>query len=367
MNKAAWNFESWLSAPFLKKLAAQQVYDLMVSIKEIQASGVLECAIDNGGVRNISFRLGKPLSGREQISEILQLADIVVAWMPQSADRGAAKSGPKDGEDPLKRLRERIQGVFSECNITPTSDRWLAVVEKADIFANSQGTNDFSGGSILTGMVAQINGAFADVLRNKPLHRFTLDCGGLRMGYEALGGDWTTLYRVPAEHQNNAVNCTKRLREVLADRIQGAPFAVHSRVTERQRGTYAMVRPQWYRQLERALRSDLKETENSWSHIWFKHGGTFVYSMDNHGDSKQEIDGALEQLLSLIRDAFEPLVGSPTRNLVLHAQGTTIWVDFTDNGFWATRFDSNDIMFRSTAERLATLGLDRIRNAFAAA
>lgn len=336
---------------------------MMVTIRDRQISGIMECAVDNGGVFSVMFHGGKPITSRDRIAQVLNRDSVVVAWMPHSDAEISARRNAGAGDSEDDRLRRRLQEAMAGHAVFADKSGWFSVVRKTEIFALSLGQEDFSGGGILTGLVAQVNGAFADVLRNKPLVRFTLDCGGARLGYEALGGEWTTLYKVPADRQGDAVACTRQIRKILGERTGGELYAVQSRLTDRLKSTYAMFRPQWYRQLERSLRRELKEADTAWSHIWFKFSANFVYSMSLEGEANQEVDGSLEQLLRLIRQAFEPLGLGIACNLVLHSTGTTIWTDFFPEGFWATRFDGDTVTLRSTAGRIASLGEQRLRSA----
>lgn len=349
-------FDRWVQAPFLQQLNGRQLFDLLQSIHRGHYSGVAECALEDGRVSVLRFDDGTPLAERDEVSRLVGRDSVVVAWMP-------GRSEARSGEDTLSRERtERNRDLAELVRQTVTRDLpdlddkgWIAFLDRDELLAAAGGQ---VGLRSVTGLVAQVNGVFGDVLRDRPLSRFNLDFHGERFGFQRIDGERSLLYRKPRSVEQKRFQQTlNELRETLLQSSGGAnEYDLRSNASVRRETSYAMLRPQLYRRIDRAIRARFAEFGTEWDHIWFQRQPRVVYSMPRDGHSQQEIDSSLAQLLGLVRQGFEPLVGTPAANLVLHAPGATIWCDFFAQGFWATRFDQEGVVFRSVAEEVAQGG-----------
>lgn len=356
------SFSNWLAAPFLKELSGKQLYEVMLAIKEGGVTGECECYVENGNAFVLHFVEGQPTSDKAKIAEILKRKSIVCAWMPGKTGLSAKPDRLATERDAA--VRADFATLMAELGAFAADNHWLILLHQADIVASSE-QSDASGANLATALVAQINGTFREMTRDKTLQRFSLDFGGTRFGFETLGGSWSAVYRLHEAHQAEARSCTTRLRELLAPHAANeGVFAIKSAAVEQADAKYCLVRPQTYQKIETDFRAWAEKLEAPWDSFWFQYDGDIIFSVEKRGEGQQQIGGAFAELNHLVRGGFERLTGKPASNFVLYADEITLWCDFFEKGFWATRFADDKTGYRRSAEQAARHGWGLAEKAF---
>lgn len=351
------SFANWLAAPFLKELSGKQLYDVMVAIKEGGVTGECECYVENGNAFVLHFVDGQPISGRDKVAQVLKRPSIVCAWMPGKT--GAAAQT----DDRIASLKRDVAAVLAGSTAFAADDHWLIVLRQAEVIASSERT-DASGSNLATALVAQINGTFRDITCDRPLQRFSLDFGGTRFGFETLGGSWSAVYRLHEARQTEARDCTQALKDLLKPHAaQEAAYLMRSEATEHVDAKYCMVRPQAYQRIESEVREWIPQLDVPWDCVWLQYDSDVVFSVEKRGEAQQQIGGAFAELNQLVRSGFERLTSTPASNFVLYADELTLWCDFYELGFWATRFADDKNGYRRSAEQIARYGWSQAEKA----
>lgn len=358
------SFSAWLSAPFLKELSGKQLYEVMLAIKDGGITGECECYVENGNAFVLHFIEGQPTADKAKVAEILKRKSIVCAWMPGKTSGSGISKALTTTTDRFAEIRAAIEPLLNNHGLFTSDDRWLILLHQTDIIVSSE-RSDASGGGLATALVAQINGSFRDITQQKHLQRFSLDFAGTRFGFESVGGAFSVVYRSHQSRQQETKQCTSDIRRILAEHAaKTEAFTMRSVVNERSDAKYCLVRPQIYQKIEADFRKWVETLRVPWDCFWFQYDSDITYAAPRHGEAQQEIGGAFAQLNTLVRQGFERLTGNQARNFVLYADGLTLWCDFFDKGFWATRFSDDKIGFRRSAEEAAHKGWSYAERAF---
>ncbi len=372
MNTTAstWSFDSWLSAPFLKELSGKALYDMMVAIRTGSVTGEVECYVEQGQAYVLRFEDGQPAFDKAKVAEVLKRPSVVCAWMPgKAAGRGIAESLARDrGESTLDTvigdIGSRAQDLLGTREVFSRPDHWLLLLHGTEVvFATD--TSGAAGANLATGLVAQINAGFRDITHDKPLQRFSLDFEGTRFGFQTFAGSWSVVYRSRGDDQGELLDAVGALRDVIdsADLVE-PESAMKSLAADRNETEYCLVRPRLYKEVGRQFRDWFESIGEPWDCFWFQYDDVIIYREPRNDEGQQEKNSAFAQLIDLIRQGFERLTNQRASNFVLYADGATVWCDFFEHGFWATRYADDKNGYRRTAEQAANTGWQLVEETF---
>ncbi|RMF15875.1 MAG: hypothetical protein D6761_07150 [Candidatus Dadabacteria bacterium] len=350
----AAGYESWLQAPFLQPFHGKAFYELLKAIRDGAVTGEAECAISGGQVRVLHFQDGKPTGQRETIAALVREPQIVVAWMPGKTAR--------DDSATLVNRSAIVDLIQRQCSgIADGESGWLQVYYGNErLYAQGDaGTAGFA-----SGLVAQINGTFREIVADQTLRRFSLSSPVSRFGYESLGGSYSAFYRCAPEEQADMLTRLDTLRSDLSEMsTYSGPFEMRSSAGGPGEAEYCLIRPSLYQKLDAAILNQLEETDLPWSAFWLQGDAGITWQHRRGTDPMQQRADPFEALVELVRQAFADDSGGPS-DMVLYTNALTIWCDLFDEGFWAIRLDDAEQGFRRRTSALAARVHRMMRRAF---
>lgn len=344
--------ENWIRAPFLRELSGKDLFGVLSVIKREQATGAMELAISAGVVEMLHFQGGKPVEGAEKVAALCRRDSLVVAWMPGkvSAQRDEATLPPTPTLEQELADALRIRPSFRD------GEAWAVIARHTEVVAQS--SNAIAGLRSIVGLVAEINGTYSTLFDGRHVERACIAFSRHRYGMALLGGPWMLVYRIAPEQQADLNAVAEAARGALArgardnggDVLRLVSTAGSSRQTE-----YVRFRPRVFDPLQRAIQSRLTMREHTWVKTWFRpEGQNVVAIVPREGEPKQEIDGDFEALVTAVSGDFAKVAGEAPIDMVLHADGSTLWVVFGGQGsFIANRFDTRDLIYKFLAYELA--------------
>lgn len=345
---------AWIGAPFLRELSGQDLFRVLGVVKQEHASGTMELAVSAGVVEMLHFDEGRPREASEKIAALCRRDALVVAWMP-----GRPKVRHDQDEEtmpPAPTLEEALNAALRTGAAFRSESAWAVVTRRTEIVARS--SDQIPGLQSIVGLVAEVNGTFSRLLDERHVERACIATVGHRYGMALLGGPWMVVYRIAPDHQADLNATVEAVRDVLrggAADIGSDAFRIASKLGSRRQTEYVRFRPRLYEPLQRSIQQALTLREHTWVQTWFRpEGQSVVAIVPRHGEPRQEIDGDFEALVSAVTGDFGRVIGDRPVDMVLHADGATIWCVFgADGGFIANRFDTRELIYKWMAHDLA--------------
>lgn len=345
---------TWIGAPFLRELSGQDLYHVLTVIKQERASGTMELAISAGVVEMLHFDEGKPQEGSEKIAALCRRGALVVAWMP---GRPRAHAGQDENTlPPTPTLEDALHQALQTAAAFRSGEAWAVVTRRTEVVARSN--EQIPGLQSIVGLVAEVNGTFSRLLDERHLERACIATVDHRYGMALLGGPWMVVYRITPGHQadlNDTVEAARRVLHDGAANIGEDAFRIASRAGSKRQTEYVRFRPRLYEPLQRSIQQALALRERTWVQTWFRpEGQSVVAIVPRSSDPRQEIDGDFEALVAAVTGDFGRVVGERPVDMVLHADGATLWCVFgADGGVIANRFDTRELIYKWLAHDLA--------------
>ena len=345
---------TWIGAPFLREISGQDLFQVLTVIKQEQASGTMELAISAGVVEMLHFEEGKPREGNEKIAVLCRRDALVVAWMPGRPKTPAGRD--EDTLPPTPTLEDALHKALQTAPAFRSGAAWAVVTRRTEIVACS--SEQIPGLQSIVGLVAEINGTFSRLLDERHLERACIATNEHRYGMSLLGGPWMVVYRIAPDHQADLNDTVEAVRDVLrhgAADVGEDAFRIASRAGSKRQTEYVRFRPRLYEPLQRSIQQSLALREHTWVQTWFRpEGQSVVAIVPRSGEPRQELDGDFEALVAAVTGDFGRVVGHRPVDMVLHADGSTLWCVFgTDGGFIANRFDTRELIYKWLAHDLA--------------
>ncbi len=317
-----------LTAPFLREVSGQELYQYLQAIHTSELTGQMECAVNKGvggAVSVLDFDAGRPAQGKSVVAALVHAQEIVMAWMPGKTKRQGVAD--EVGLEPT--MAAIIDQVFTE-----PEQGWCSVIADQTLVAQTSSNMQLSL-SAFVGLLAELNGSFSELLGSEGNTSIDIGTNSYRIGFEYLGGPYRLLYKVRRADQIRipALVTTLRKVPVVFSAHQSAADVLISAATELTWETeYFEFRPDAYRNLKHSIVEHLAISGVVWEEIWLKYRNPTIFYMHKDGESNQQFSGAMHSLMHTISDEFATLVGEKPDDFVIRGGRYTMWCNLGKNG-----------------------------------